>query len=141
VDPRAARASWLTTTLAMLSAVPMYAVVAWVLSSAEARPDGSMARQLQAAFQIAGPLAALAGAAWMRLRVIHGVTPQQFLTDSLIATSLAEVPAILGLIGVLAGGRFEDFVWMAAISVIVIGGVVIPAGLRWWADRESGGPG
>ncbi len=141
MDPRSARSIWLATTLAMLAAVPMYAVVAWVLSSSEARPDGSLARRLQTVFQIVGPMVALAGAAWMRLRVMRDPTPQQFLTDSMIATALAEAPAILGLIGVLAGGSFQDFVWMAAISVIVIGGVVIPAGLRWWADRESGGPG
>ena len=76
MDPRAARSSWLATTLAMLAAVPMYAVVAWVLSSSEARPDGSLARRFQTLFQIAGPMVALAGAAWMRLRVLREPTPR-----------------------------------------------------------------
>lgn len=141
MDPRAARASWLSTMFAMLAAVLLYGGLAMVLATAGARPAGELAERIRMPLLVAGALCAVAGAAWMLVRTGSGddPPPRRFLTESLVAAALAEVPAVLGLVHVLLGGPLGDFLIFAAISATVIVVLIIPAGIRYWAGQIHGG--
>lgn len=92
-------------------------------------------------------LIALVGAVvWLRWRVDGKIgdgerdrlmSPQQFMTDSIVALSLTNFCAIFGFEFFFLGASFREFLLFALGKFCVDFACVLPRGLQFWTAHES----
>ncbi|HYM81184.1 MAG TPA: hypothetical protein VEY91_07200 [Candidatus Limnocylindria bacterium] len=143
------RLMWLVIFAAFVVAVPMYALVAWQMRGADP-PPVSYLPSVRPVLAVFAGLQLLAAILVARLRMtvdselMTGMTggkpipdPQSFMQTSVVAIGLAEAPAVLGFVLCVLGAPLENFVWYGAGSLIVLLGVILPLGLRYWSAWEA----
>ena len=141
--PPPEKARWLILVAGLTASIPLYAVVVFVVSSAEAPVDVAP-RALRyvlygAAFGLA--LLALAVAPRVGSDPATALPFDVFLRRTLISLAIAETSAILGLVLFFLGRNLADFLVLAGLALAgsLLG--IIPRGLRWFRQREEAPPG
>lgn len=137
--PLPEKVRWLVLVAGLTASIPLYAVVVFVLSSAEAPADAAPRALRYVLYGAAFGLALLALAVAPRV----GTDPATalpfdvFLRRTLISLAIAETSAILGLVLFFLGRNLADFLVLAGLALAVILLGIVPRGLRWFRLRED----
>jgi len=137
--PLPEKARWLVLVAGLTASIPLYAVVVFVLSSAEA-PVEAVPQALRyvlygAAFGLA--LLALVVAPRVGTDFATALPFDVFLRRTIMSLVLAETSAILGLVLFILGRDLADFLVLAGLALAVILLGIVPRGLRWFRLRED----
>ena len=137
--PLPEKGRWLILVTGLTVSIPLYAVVVFVLASA----------QVPAAPAPAGLRFAIYGCAFALVFLSLVVAPRvgedratalpfdAFLRRTIFSLALAETSAILGLVLYFLGRNLGDFLVLAGLALAVILLGVVPRGLRWFRLREE----
>lgn len=137
--PLPEKVRWLVLVAGLTASIPLYAVVVFVLSSAEAPVETAPEALRYVLYGAAFGLAFLALAVAPRV----GTDPATalpfdvFLRRTLISLAIAETSAILGLVLFFLGRNLADFLVLAGLALAVILLGIVPRGLRWFRLRED----
>jgi hypothetical protein len=144
------RLTWLVITGGLVMAVPMYAVVAWQLRGGGPLPVSPYLATLRPWFAVVAGVCLVGSVLVARLRMSVDTDalslepgssrppePEMFTLWSIVASALAETSAVLGFVLCFLGGPPQDFVWYGAGTLIVLLGVILPHGLRYWRAWED----
>jgi F0F1-type ATP synthase membrane subunit c/vacuolar-type H+-ATPase subunit K len=138
-----AKIQWLVVVLAMTSSIPVYALVAFLVSQGIETTPSELATVLRPVLYLAaGTLVAVS--LFVMPRVAGGATndalpsPESFRKRSFLALALAESSAVLGLVLFFVGRSWPDFLVLAGIGALSILLNVLPQGLRHFATPEAG---
>jgi hypothetical protein len=138
-NPLPEKVRWLVLVAALTASIPLYAVVVFVVSSAQAPVDVAPPALRYVLYGAAFGLALLALAVAPRV----GTDPATalpfdvFLRRTLISLAIAETSAVLGLVLFFLGRNLADFLVLAGLALAVILLGVVPRGLRWFRLRED----
>lgn len=141
--PLPEKARWLVLVTGLTASIPLYAVVAFVVASAE-RPAGPAPIGLRYALYAGGfALALLALALAPRVGPDAATNPpfDSFLRRTLVSLATAEAAAIVGLVLFFLGRNLGDFLVLAGLALAVILLGIVPRGLRWFRAREDASEG
>ncbi|MBK6406621.1 MAG: hypothetical protein IPF66_17180 [Holophagales bacterium] len=137
--PLPEKVRWLVLVAGLTASIPLYAVVVFVVSSAEApvdvAPAGIRYGFYGAAFALA--LLALAVAPRVSTDPATALSFDAFLRRTLLSLAIAETSAILGLVLFFLGRNLADFLVLAGLALAVILLGIVPRGLRWFRLRED----
>jgi len=137
--PLPEKVRWLVLVAGLTASIPLYAVVVFVLSSAEAPIDAAPPALRYVLYGAAFGLALLGLAVAPRV----GTDPatalpfDAFLKRTIFSLAIAETSAILGLVLFFLGRNLADFLVLAGLALAVILLGIVPRGLRWFRLRED----
>ncbi len=143
------RCIWLTIVIAMAASLGIYPVIAFVLRESM-KPSGALFAMRTLLYALAG-LFLLASIVLSKIntrswtdQVTHSdsepstlPTPQAFITSSIIRIALAEACAIIGFVLAVLGIPFYEYLFFAIAPALVILGLILPFGLRYWDALEK----
>ena len=148
-QPKPTRKRWLVTLGFFALLVVVYAAVCFLVEHTTHRtPDLNHVAQLRPYMVVAGLIALAGSVAWLRFRVDGKIgeegrelisAPPQFLTDSIVAFSLSNYCALLGLTLFFMGAPAQEFLFFAVGTLVVDFAFILPRGLKFWATYNKRG--
>ena len=146
-QPRPTRKRWLVTFGFFVLLVGVYgAVCFWVEHSTHRTPDLNNVAQLRPYMVVAGVISLIGAVVWLRFRVDGKIgedgrelilASPQFLTDSIVAFSLSNYCALLGLALFFMGAPAQEFLFFAVGTLGVDFAFILPRGLQFWASCDK----
>lgn len=150
----ASRSAWFAIGLAMTSTPFLDTIVAYVVAGnmtvSPALPTLRLVFVSLAAACAATAVVLLARVPRVPVQVESSVPafaedapapPTMFMTRFLTGASLAEVAAIDGFVLVFLGAPWTTCAAFGAVTVVIMLGVALPSGLRYWSELERDGEG